>query len=52
MEANNRQRNGETSAQIYHRKSQSMDAATIAAQITANADSVLNKRKSYSHNEK
>lgn len=52
MEANNRQRNGEPSSQAYHRKSQSMDAATIAAQITVNADAALTKRKSYTHNEK
>lgn len=34
----------------YHRKSQSLDAATIAAQLTDGTN--VNKRKSYTHNEK
>lgn len=38
----------------YHRKSQSLDAATIAAQLTNGASDAanVNKRKSYAHNEK
>lgn len=53
MEANVRSKNGEPSSS-YHRKSQSLDAATISAQIvncSIDADA-LNKRKSYTHNEK
>lgn len=50
--ATNRAKNEESSSS-YHRKSQSLDAATIAAQVTGNADgSVLTKRKSYAQNEK
>lgn len=38
----------------YHRKSQSLDAATIAAQLlNGSSDTAnVNKRKSYTHNEK
>lgn len=38
----------------YHRKSQSLDAATIAAQLSNCASDAanVNKRKSYAHNEK
>lgn len=38
----------------YHRKSQSLDAATIAAQLSNGASDAanVNKRKSYTHNEK
>lgn len=35
----------------YHRKSQSLDAATIAAQLSSCASDAA-KRKSYTHNEK
>lgn len=42
------------SSSPYHRKSQSLDAATIAAQLTNCASDAanVNKRKSYTHNEK
>lgn len=42
------------SSSPYHRKSQSLDAATIAAQLlNGSSDSAnVNKRKSYTHNEK
>lgn len=38
----------------YHRKSQSLDAATIAAQLTNGASGAtnVNKRKTYANNEK
>lgn len=38
----------------YHRKSQSLDAATIAAQLSNGSSDTanVNKRKSYTHNEK
>lgn len=43
-----------TTVTPYHRKSQSLDASTIAAQLkncSTDAENV-NKRKSYTHNEK
>lgn len=46
-------KNADTSSP-YHRKSQSLDAATIAAQLlNGTSDGAnANKRKSYTHNEK
>lgn len=41
------------SSSPYHRKSQSLDAATIAAQLSNSlSDANQSKRKSYTHNEK
>lgn len=45
----------DSSSSPYHRKSQSLDATTIAAQLSNSASSDaanVNKRKSYTHNEK